>query len=144
MLDVADAALLIGDSALRVDPAELDWPSLDLGEEWTAMTGLPMVFALWSGRRSAIREDLVNLLQGSCHFGLSQLDQIIPRRGRTPRLPRVARARIPHPHIIFQIGPDELAGLHTYLVSPGNWRVSVSQSPVAKEKPAHDETSGSR
>ena len=29
---------------------------LDLGAEWTALTGLPMVFALWAGRKEAIAE----------------------------------------------------------------------------------------
>ena len=51
MLGEADAALLIGDAALRVDPATLPFETLDLGGEWTAMTGLPMVFAVWAGRK---------------------------------------------------------------------------------------------
>lgn len=144
MLEVADAALLIGDSALRVDPTELDWPSLDLGEEWTAMTGLPMVFALWSGRRSALGEDLVNLLQGSCHFGLSQLDQIIPLEAERRGFPESLVHEYLTRHIIFQIGSEELAGLHTYLRLARELGAYATESPVAAEKPAHDETSGSR
>lgn len=40
-----DATLVIGDAALRLDPAR--WRTLDLGATWTAATGLPFVWALW-------------------------------------------------------------------------------------------------
>ena len=52
MLREADAALLIGDDALRAywdTPAHLR--SYDLGREWTEWTGLPMVYAVWAVRR---------------------------------------------------------------------------------------------
>lgn len=144
MLQYADAALLIGDSALRVDPAQLEWPCLDLGLEWTTLTGLPMVFALWAGRRSAIREELVNLIQGSCHFGLSQLDQIIPleaeRRGFSESLVHEYLTR----NIIFQIGPEEQAGLATYLRYARLLDHSQDESCVPSEIPDHDDNAGSR
>jgi len=53
MLDRADAALIIGDPALRLDPCTLPYHVADLGQEWTAMTGLPMVFAVRSRREGA-------------------------------------------------------------------------------------------
>lgn len=52
MMREADAALLIGDDALRAywnKPAGL--LEYDLGVEWTAWTGLPMVYAVWAVRR---------------------------------------------------------------------------------------------
>ena len=42
--------LVIGDPALYFDG---DAPRLDLGEEWTGVTGLPFVFAFWAGRPGA-------------------------------------------------------------------------------------------
>ena len=53
MLLEADAAVLIGDSALR---ARSEAPGrgllvTDLGEAWREWTGLPMVFAVWAVRR---------------------------------------------------------------------------------------------
>jgi chorismate dehydratase len=52
MMREADAALLIGDDALR---AYWDKPTdlleYDLGTEWAAWTGLPMVYAVWAVRR---------------------------------------------------------------------------------------------
>ena len=44
-----DAVLLIGDRAMRACLPGFDY-AYDLGEEWTAWTGLPMVFALWAVR----------------------------------------------------------------------------------------------
>jgi chorismate dehydratase len=143
MLDQADAALLIGDAALRVDPKELDWPALDLGEEWTAMTGLPMVFALWAGRRSAITPELVNLLQGSCHFGLSQLDEIIPLEAERRSFPEWLVREYLTRHIVFQIGPEEEAGLREYLRLARALDAPGAGSLVSTEKPDHDDIAGS-
>ena len=54
MLSVCDAALLIGDSALRLDPAR--YLSYDLSAEWRKLTGLPFVFAVWALRMAALAE----------------------------------------------------------------------------------------
>jgi chorismate dehydratase len=53
MLMEADAAVVIGDVALR---ATYEGPRLglavhDLGQAWRSWTGLPMVFAVWAARR---------------------------------------------------------------------------------------------
>ena len=53
MLEAADAALIIGDPALHVDVDSLPYYVSDLGAEWTATTGLPMVFAVWAAARNA-------------------------------------------------------------------------------------------
>src|ERR1700731_2844747 len=74
MLGEADAALLIGDPALRMDPATLPFETLDLGGEWTSMTGLPMVFAVWSGRKEVIRDEFARAFVDSCRFGLAHMD----------------------------------------------------------------------
>ncbi|HQD89647.1 MAG TPA: menaquinone biosynthesis protein [Syntrophomonadaceae bacterium] len=52
MLMEADAALLIGDDALRAKYKTSDSLYVyDLGQEWKDMTGLPMVFSVWAIRR---------------------------------------------------------------------------------------------
>ncbi len=55
MLRSADAALIIGDPALRIDPARLPYHAYDLGAEWVDMTGLPMVFAVWAAHAGSWR-----------------------------------------------------------------------------------------
>ncbi|HVE98826.1 MAG TPA: menaquinone biosynthesis protein [Mycobacteriales bacterium] len=53
MLLEADAAVLIGDVALRArrDAAAMGLHHVDLGAAWQEWTGLPMVFAVWAVRR---------------------------------------------------------------------------------------------
>src|SRR5947207_225830 len=58
MLRVADAALIIGDPALRLNPALLPYEVHDLGAEWVEMTGLPMVFAVWASRGGIVSTDV--------------------------------------------------------------------------------------
>jgi chorismate dehydratase len=60
MLREADAAVLIGDAALRAalsEGADLDLTVHDLGTAWRDWTGLPMVFAVWAVRAEWFRRD---------------------------------------------------------------------------------------
>jgi len=66
MLEVADAAMLIGDPALRatlVDAPAQGLYVLDLGQAWREWTGLPMVFAVWAVRRDYAHVDPAGLSQ---------------------------------------------------------------------------------
>ena len=54
MMQEADAAVLIGDAALRAklhDAPRLGLEVHDLGQMWKEWTGLPFVFAVWAARR---------------------------------------------------------------------------------------------
>jgi chorismate dehydratase len=83
MLRDADAALLIGDEAIRTYwecPAHLH--AYDLGTEWKAWTGLPFVFAVWAVRReyaqanpAAVRK-VAEALAGSLSYCRAHLDEI--------------------------------------------------------------------
>ena len=50
MLEKCDGALLIGDRALDVARDEPESIVMDLGYEWTRITGLPMVFGVFAAR----------------------------------------------------------------------------------------------
>ena len=76
MLASADAALLIGDPALFADARALGAEKIDLGAAWTAMTGLPFVWAFWSGPRGCRRRDVVRLLQDAARDGMRHTDAI--------------------------------------------------------------------
>ena len=115
MLAQADAALLIGDAALRVDPNTMPYHCLDLGTEWLSLTGLPMVFALWAGRPELVRrwdgEALARSFSGSLDFGLAHLDEIVTGEAASRSLePSLVREYLAH-RIVFRIGPREQAGL---------------------------------
>ncbi len=74
MLEVADAALLIGDPVFAEWPGEIS--SLDLGSEWLAHTGLPFVFAFWAGRPGVLRAEEIEALQAAKEEGLQHIEQI--------------------------------------------------------------------
>jgi predicted solute-binding protein len=115
MLAACDACLIIGDPALALNPAELVRSGLhvlDLGAEWLAMTGLPMVFAVWAGRPNMIGAEV---LIDSWQFGMDHLADIIrleaPRRGLSPELAREYLTE----HIAFDLGRREYEGMELYL-----------------------------
>jgi predicted solute-binding protein len=114
MLNHADAALLIGDPALAVQPAALPYQVLDLGEEWLALTGLPMVFAVWAGKSRVLRPEARELFRASCDYGMSRIAEIAAdpdaSRGFSPEVVTEYLTR----YIRFQLGPDELRGLEAY------------------------------
>lgn len=64
------AALVIGDAA-RVLPETLT-VRLDLGELWTAWTGLPFVFAVWAGRPD-LPPDVVLALRAAGALGVGRI-----------------------------------------------------------------------
>jgi chorismate dehydratase len=112
MLAAADAALIIGDSALRLDPAALPWHVYDLGAEWKIMTGLPMVYALWSGPRAL---EVADLFQSSYRVGRESIDEIVEREA----VPLGFSAELAHDylthHIQFELGPEHEKGLSLFL-----------------------------
>jgi chorismate dehydratase len=60
MMQEADAAVLIGDAALRASlhqAPELGLAVHDLGAMWKEWTGLPFVFAVWAARRDFLERE---------------------------------------------------------------------------------------
>lgn len=115
MLAHADAALIIGDPALHLDPETIGGQVLDLGEEWHAMTGLPMVFAVWAGSPSVARPEIAPAFLGSCRYGLSRLDEIIRAESAARGLPEALVRRYLTTHIVFELGERDYAGLDAFL-----------------------------
>ncbi len=134
MLEAADAALLIGDAALRVDPGSLPNRALDLGEEWWNLTKLPMVFALWSGRAERLAAlgpvRLEAMFRRSLSFGLSHMEEIVRRESVARGFSEPAVREYLTRHIQFEIGPEEERGLETFLryVSELDYAGSISSA----------------
>jgi len=115
MLGEADAALLIGDPALRLDPAKVPFEVLDLGSEWTAMTGLPMIFALWSARKELIQERYTRAFVQSCRYGCAHIDDIVKTEASSRGVSEdLARQYLTH-HIAFELAEQDYAGLDRFL-----------------------------
>ena len=115
MLEIADAALVIGDPALHIEPDRLPYEVHDLGGEWVEETGLPMVFAVWAGRKEVVTPQVVEAFQQSCRYGRERIEEIVtaesPRRALAPEL---VRAYLTH-HIVHELGPEDCEGLRLFL-----------------------------
>ena len=127
MLAEHDAALLIGDIALRegylrraiAGGGQTYQPYVfDLAAEWQAWTGLPFCFSVWAARadraEAIAASDVVALLQASRKRGVADLE----------RLAREAAARLKLPLAVCQqylrlldydLGPRDLDGLRRFL-----------------------------
>jgi predicted solute-binding protein len=115
MLAEADAAVLIGDPALRVSPATAGHRVFDLGQEWFELTGLPMVFATWAARRGVDTSGLEEAFLASWRHGMTHLDDIVAAESAARRLPReLVRNYLTH-RIVFEIGEAERSGMALYL-----------------------------
>lgn len=75
MLEKHDAALLIGDPALRVDRAK--YRVSDVAEIWREFTGKGFVFAFWLVRKTAIEQARKIDFVGARDEGLSKIEEII-------------------------------------------------------------------
>jgi chorismate dehydratase len=121
MLKVADAALIIGDHALFIDGGEVDLEEqrvvvekIDLGDAWTATTGLPFVYAFWAGRPDALSAGDIALLSSAKTEGVARAGAIAG--GYFPGQPdrQLAGARYLRDNIKYDLGVDERAGLELF------------------------------
>lgn len=76
MLRRCDAALLIGDPALFFDESGPEIVKVDLGTEWTRLTGLPFVWAFWAGRPGLISPRHIDALVRARDGGVAAADAI--------------------------------------------------------------------
>ena len=113
MLQKADAALVIGDPALELD---LDrYRVLDLGELWTQITGLPFVYACWTGRDGAVTSGEVSKLIEAKEKGGSYIGDIAEvYASETNTLSPDFYAAYLTENILFDLGGAELEGLKLF------------------------------
>ena len=114
MLASADAALVIGDTALYVDHLAAGLIKTDLGAEWKALTGLPFVYAGWAGPEGAMTPDHVAALQAARTAGEADFPAIA--RGFAPGdAAREATAlAYLRDNLRYGLGDAELAGLRRF------------------------------
>jgi chorismate dehydratase len=139
MLLEADAAVLIGDAALR---ARTDAPArgltvTDLGEAWRAWTGLPMVFAVWAVRREFAAEhpgvvkEVHEAFLASRELCLDELDVVARAAARwepfsADELAGYFRA------LDFSLGPRQIAGLREFAARAA---ASGAVAPLPADQP---------
>ncbi|HEX5108946.1 MAG TPA: menaquinone biosynthesis protein [Vicinamibacterales bacterium] len=115
MIRRCDAGLLIGDPAFDADHASLGVQKVDLGDEWTAMTGLPFIYAAWTGRRGSLGPDEVRALQEAQAEGVQSVDAIAAEYGRGNAAVSARASAYLRDNVRYGLGPSEAAGLQRFL-----------------------------
>jgi chorismate dehydratase len=110
-----DAGLLIGDPAFNANHAALGLQKIDLGEEWTAMTGLPFIYAAWTGRPGMVTGAQVSALQEAQAEGLRNIDAIAAEYGRGDPVVTARAAAYLRDNVRYGLGPREIEGLQLFL-----------------------------
>jgi chorismate dehydratase len=157
MLRRADAALVIGDPALRIslkmdslsgkipsteqccqgDPDELPVPGFetifvyDVAYQWREMTGKPCVLALWAGRRDALTPEVVADFEASRQYGLARVREISEAASIKLDLPATALERYLSENINFDLDAENLAGLQLYFEKAAAARLIPRLRPLA-------------
>ena len=139
MLLEADAAVLIGDAALRArDTANATVH--DLGEAWKEWTGLPMVFAVWAARRDfaerhpGVVKDVHEAFTSSLALSLDNVAEVAQAAARWESLE--AETLVTYfTTLDFRLGPRQIEGLNEFArrTAPrGDWApdVEVTFAPV--------------
>lgn len=97
MLEKGDAALLIGDDAMKahqmVKNQELPIQVADLGEVWKEFTGEKMVYAVWVVKKSFAENNpdtlnnIVEILHRSREIGLKNIPDLVEKAHKRSNLP---------------------------------------------------------
>jgi chorismate dehydratase len=138
MMQQADAALLIGDPALRVAVGiEKDrWPGAqgqticqaatlgitnsellyiyDVVGEWRSLTGLPAVLAVWAVKRELTTPEVTADFIASRDFGLAHIGEISYEAAQDLELPQRTLESYLRNNIDFSLDPENRRGLELY------------------------------
>ena len=107
-----DAVLLIGDAALRRLGAT-DY-TVDLGTEWTTLTGLPFVYACWVARGEVELGQVAQSLLNAKEYGIDKISEIIQIESQRLGFPESLCRDYLTKHIFYDLGDSEIAGLKKF------------------------------
>lgn len=130
MLATADAALLIGDPALFADYRAFGAHKIDLGAEWSAMTGLPFVWAFWSGRAGAIGPETVALLQTAAREGMAHSDAVADAYCAGEPVRQALARRYLRENLMFRFDQRATRGLETYYGEAVSLGLATAGAPL--------------
>jgi chorismate dehydratase len=111
MLVENDAALIIGDPALHLDPDALPYETLDLGATWVQWSGLPMVFAVWAGKSEFLTRDVAEAFIASHDWGREHLEEMVKQAAAERGFPKELAKEYFTRYITYRLTPKHLEGL---------------------------------
>ncbi|MDJ0464431.1 menaquinone biosynthesis protein [Streptomyces sp. H27-C3] len=122
MMQEADAAVLIGDAALRAslhDAPRLGLQVHDLGKMWKDWTGLPFVFAVWAARKDYLEREPVIVKKvheaflASRDVSLEEVAKVAEQAARWEVFDAELLERY-FTTLDFRFGPDQLKGVQEF------------------------------
>ena len=115
MTETYDAGLLIGDPALEIDHLALGLTKIDLGEEWTSMTGLPFIYAAWTGPGKGVTDADIEALQAAQAAGVQAAAAIAEAYGGQDPVAVARGMAYLRDNMKYGLGEEESAGLQLFL-----------------------------
>lgn len=112
MMESNDAALIIGDPAMRILPPELH--IFDLASLWRRFTDTGFVFAMWMVRAGAVAAISKLDFAGARDEGLEQIEIIVDQYEDEVPLPREEIRKYLTDNITFQIDESLEKGMRLY------------------------------
>ena len=155
MLQSADAALLIGDPALRlaiqaeqcVKPgADGEWicrgaqvglPQssklhlYDVVHEWWQLTERPAVLAVWAARPEVATPELIADFSASLAFGLAHLSEICAEAARGLQLPEKELSLYLRTNIDYSLDAENLKGLSEFFARAARLNLIPQANPIS-------------
>jgi chorismate dehydratase len=160
MLQNADAALLIGDPALRLafrmqskGVSETTGEALfagatagladgstlyvyDIVEKWRSLTSLPAVLAVWAAPKGTVTPEIVRDFAASLAYGKQHLDEISAEAAVELKLPADKLRRYLTENIDYSLDEENLRGLRRYYEMASELRLIESVKPIEIAEPA--------
>jgi chorismate dehydratase len=115
MTRACDAGLLIGDPALAADQEALGLQKIARGAARNAMTGLPFIYAAWTGRLGAADSGVVQALQRAQAEGMAATETIAAEYGGGDPARAARAAAYLRDNVKYGLGVEEAAGLQLFL-----------------------------
>jgi predicted solute-binding protein len=154
MLRQADAALVIGDPALRIAIGieKNSWPGAegqticqsatlgiadtdllyiyDVVGEWRSLTGLPAVLAVWAAKRDIATPDLAADFLASRDYGLARIPEICLDAARELELPQRTLESYLRQNIDFSLDEENRRGLELYFTHAAKLGLIPQAKPI--------------
>jgi chorismate dehydratase len=154
MLAKADAALLIGDPALRLSIATggKSWTGpdgesicksalagvsgaedlhiYDMVEEWHRSTGLPAVLAIWAAKRNVVTPEVLADFAASRDYGLARIAEISKQSSIEMNLPTALLSAYLAFNIDFSLSAQNLLGLEHFYDRAADLELIPEAKPI--------------
>jgi len=109
MMEIADAGLIIGDDAFKINRKR--FVTYDLGEEWYLLTGRPFVHALLAVRGDVDLGGGLDALKRAKEIGLASINEIVLTESKRLKISRELCIDYLTKRIGYNLGDDEIEGL---------------------------------